>query len=127
MITTWAGLVKRLIAEGAECLWQDLDGLHLASPPADALCTSIMWAWTTAGADGPLWRVRLDGDTCYVAEHHAQGQPGQRLAPWGEQQQIADARRRATDAPDPAGIALFQVVPRAAMTLPVPFFYRAAP
>ena len=36
----------------ATCLWQDLDGLHVSGPPAEAPPTSIVWGWR---ADG--WRI----------------------------------------------------------------------
>jgi hypothetical protein len=49
---------------GWTCLWQDLDGLHVAAPPAAAPPTSVLWAWS---GDGAMARLRLDGDTVHVA------------------------------------------------------------
>jgi hypothetical protein len=60
----WAEVVAGSLA-GATCLWQDLDGLHVSAAPADVPPTSIVWGWRT---DGCLVRVRLDGDTAFVAE-----------------------------------------------------------
>ncbi|MGH3252492.1 MAG: hypothetical protein ACRDOI_40630 [Trebonia sp.] len=60
---TWAQAVSGPLA-GHTCLWQDLDGLHVAPPPADAPPTSILWGW---GGDSVLVRARLDGDVAYVA------------------------------------------------------------
>jgi hypothetical protein len=60
----WAQVVAGPLAE-ATCLWQDLDGLHVAAAPADAPPTSIVWGWR---ADGSMVRVRLDGDAAFVAE-----------------------------------------------------------
>jgi hypothetical protein len=49
---------------GATCLWQDLDGLHVEAAPAAPPPTSIMWGWLDSGR---LVRLRLDGDTAFVA------------------------------------------------------------
>jgi hypothetical protein len=69
---TWSQAMAGPLA-GATCLWQDLDGLHVEAPPAAAPPTSIMWAWRP---DGLLIRLRLDGQTCYVAVHDpAAGRP----------------------------------------------------
>lgn len=62
---TWSQALAGPLA-GAACLWQDLDGLHVEAPPAVAPPTSIMWAWQTGGL---LVRLRLDGQTAYVAVH----------------------------------------------------------
>jgi hypothetical protein len=72
---TWAGAVAGPLA-GATCLWQDLDGLHVEAAPATAPLTSIVWGWR----DDLLIRVRLDGETAFVAVH----EPGQmtRVVPW---------------------------------------------
>lgn len=59
----WAAAVSGPLA-GCTCLWQDLDGLHVEPPPLDAPPTSILWGWR---GDSFLARVRLDGDTAYVA------------------------------------------------------------
>jgi hypothetical protein len=58
----WAEAVRGQLA-GATCLWQDLDGLHVAAVPHDAPPTSVLWGWRE---DGTLLRVRLDGDACGV-------------------------------------------------------------
>src|SRR5206468_2559104 len=47
-VTTWAQAVAGPLAE-ATCLWQDLDGLHVAPAPADPPPTSILWGWTDDG------------------------------------------------------------------------------
>jgi hypothetical protein len=60
---TWAAAVSGPLA-GCTCLWQDLDGLHVEPPPPDAPPTSILWGWR---GESVLARVRLDGDTAYVA------------------------------------------------------------
>jgi hypothetical protein len=49
------------------CLWQDLDGLHVEPAPQTAPPTSILWGWRPG--TGYLVRLRLDGDTAYVATH----------------------------------------------------------
>lgn len=59
----WAESVSGPLA-GCTCLWQDLDGLHVEPPPLDAPPTSIVWGWRSSSV---LVRVRLDGDTAYVA------------------------------------------------------------
>jgi hypothetical protein len=51
---------------GATCLWQDLDGLHVEPAPESSPPTSVLWGWR---GDGILVRVRLDGDTAFVAIH----------------------------------------------------------
>lgn len=62
--TPWAEAVRGPLA-GTTCLWQDLDGLHVAPAPAEAPPTSILWGWR---ADGGLVRVRLDGDAAFVSD-----------------------------------------------------------
>jgi hypothetical protein len=59
---TWADAITGPLA-GATCLWQDLDGLHAEPAPQAAPPTSILWGWR----DDTLIRVRLDGETAYVA------------------------------------------------------------
>jgi hypothetical protein len=56
--------------DGATCLWQDLDGLHVGTAPETAPPTSILWAWRP---DSWLVRVRLDGDVALVAVHEDAG------------------------------------------------------
>src|SRR5579875_1003449 len=64
---------------GATCLWQDLDGLHVAPPPVDPPPTSILWAWRN---DGVLIRLRLDGDATFVAVHDSSTSSPIRTVPW---------------------------------------------
>lgn len=59
----WAAARQALV--GASCLWQDLDGLHLAPPPKLAPPTSILWAWWDESEQ--VARLRMDGETCYLA------------------------------------------------------------
>jgi len=83
---SWAAAVAGPLA-GCTCLWQDLDGLHVEPPPAEAPQTSILWGWR---GDAHLVRARLDGDDAYVAVHQAPpGAPGaaagaalERTVPW---------------------------------------------
>lgn len=63
---TWAEAVAGPLG-GATCLWQDLDGLHVAPAPAAPPPTSILWAWR---GDSLLVRLRLDGQIAYVAVHY---------------------------------------------------------
>lgn len=60
---SWAQAAAGPLA-AATCLWQDLDGLHVAAAPSDPPHTSILWGWRE---DSLLVRVRLDGDVGYVA------------------------------------------------------------
>lgn len=62
---TWTQAVQGPL-EGATCLWQDLDGLHVEPAPAAPPPTSLLWAWR--GSDH-LVRARLDGDIAFVAVH----------------------------------------------------------
>lgn len=66
---SWADAVAGPLA-GATCLWQDLDGLHVASAPDEPPRTSILWGWRE---DALLVRLRLDGDVAYVAVHQPDG------------------------------------------------------
>jgi hypothetical protein len=71
----WADAIAGPL-HGATCLWQDLDGLHQSAAPPQAPPTSILWAWTSTD----LIRVRLDGDTAYIAtQPSASGHPTE---PW---------------------------------------------
>lgn len=63
----------------ATCLWQDLDGLHVEAAPSVAPPTSILWAWH---GDSLLARVRLDGQTAYVAVHDPAVQHPVRTVAW---------------------------------------------
>lgn len=68
---------------GVTCLWQDLDGLHVEPAPVSPPATSLLWGWL---GDTYLIRVRLDGDTAFVAVHDMEAaRPGGGLAgtlPW---------------------------------------------
>jgi hypothetical protein len=68
---TWAQAVAGPLA-GATCLWQDLDGLHVEPVPAEPPPASLIWGWHEAGQ---LFRLRLDGDTAYVAVHDPSAPP----------------------------------------------------
>jgi hypothetical protein len=94
---SWAEATTGPLA-AAMCLWQDLDGLHVEAAPAAAPPTSILWAWR---GDSMLVRVRLDGQTAYVAVHDPEVQQPVRTVPWSP-----DDRRVAGSAghgPGPAG------------------------
>jgi hypothetical protein len=81
----------------ATCLWQDLDGLHVEAAPSAAPPTSILWAWR---GDPLLVRVRLDGQTAYVAVHNPAVQHPVRTVPWSPQDgRVAASAGRG---PDPA-------------------------
>lgn len=84
--------------QGAACLWQDLDGLHIEAAPPAVPPTSILWAWRP---DSLLVRVRLDEQTAYVAVHDPAAQQPVRTVPWS----LADGRvaGSAGHGPDPAG------------------------
>lgn len=94
----WSAAVGGPLA-GATCLWQDLDGLHVSPAPVDAPPTSILWGWQ----DDALIRVRLDGDTAFVAVL-SPVISGTRTLPWDAADGRVAARRGA-----PAG-AFEQVV-----------------
>lgn len=76
-IQTWDQVVQQLT--DAECVWQDLDGLHVGAPPTHTPHTSIVWAWTIDHST--LWRIRLNSHHAYVALHHPT-RNGIRLAAW---------------------------------------------
>jgi hypothetical protein len=73
---TWADAVAGPLA-AATCLWQDLDGLHAEPAPQSAPPTSILWGWR----DNTLIRVRLDGETAYVAVL-SPAAAGTKTVPW---------------------------------------------
>ncbi|GAA0543957.1 hypothetical protein [Actinomadura livida] len=55
----------RDLLSGTECAWTDLDGAHIAAPPADIpLGAGHLWAWDP---DRCL-RLRFDDDAVYVGE-----------------------------------------------------------
>lgn len=121
----WPGAQARLASEGARCLWQDLDGLHLEPAPHQHPHTSILWAWT---ADhGTLWRIRLDGGEAFVACHHPDGTPGTPLMVWndgpGGDGQVLQYRPASPESPSLSGLAFTQYLE--AVTggqVPVSFF-----
>lgn len=107
---TWSEAVAGPLA-GATCLWQDLDGLHVAPPPDMPPRTSIMWGWRP---DSLLVRLRLDANVAYVAVHK-QDRSGVPTVPWStgpnEDGRIA-ARRLAGPTDHGVGTAYEQVVVR---------------
>ncbi|MGH3285784.1 MAG: hypothetical protein ACRDPD_14040 [Streptosporangiaceae bacterium] len=116
---SWAEAVAGPLA-GATCLWQDLDGLHVEAVPSAAPQTSILWGWR---ADSLLVRVRLDGQTAYVAVHDPAVQQPVPTVPWSpEDGRVAGSAGRG---PDPAsggtGAKYEQVVLDAAGGGPVTF------
>jgi hypothetical protein len=86
----WSAAVAGPLA-GATCLWQDLDGLHVEQAPADPPPASILWAWRP---DNWLVRVRLDGNTAFVAVHDGSGAVPAVTVPWdtGERGSAGDGR-----------------------------------
>lgn len=128
---TWASAVAGPLA-GCTCLWQDLDGLHVESAPADAPPTSILWGWRGASV---LVRVRLDGDTAYVAvlDLASAGRVPVVTAPWAVDDgrvAAAVAAARAGRGPGPAsggvGAKYEQVIVGGIETGPVTFVRPAA-
>lgn len=88
---------------GATCLWQDLDGLHVEPAPASAPPTSALWAW----AGSRLIRVRLDGDTAFVAVHDEKSDGQQtrvRTLPWPSDDARIAASRGRGPAPGDGGV-----------------------
>jgi len=75
---SWAEAVAGPLG-GGTCLWQDLDGLHVEAAPASAPPTSILWAWR---GDSLLVRLRLDGQTAYVAVHDPSVRAPVKTVPW---------------------------------------------
>lgn len=95
----WARVVTEALV-GHTCLWQDLDGLHIEPAPDQPPQTSILWAWSEAGA---MVRMRLDGGVGYVATC-ASGVPTTDVLPWAP----ADGRVQAVrhSATSLSGLAL---------------------
>jgi hypothetical protein len=91
---------------GWTCLWQDLDGLHVAAPPTTAPPTSILWAWAD---DGTMARLRLDGDTAHVAICPADT-PGVIVQPWTDTDGRVRAARFAADTTTRLDLSLEQVI-----------------
>jgi hypothetical protein len=108
----WGEAVAGPLA-GATCLWQDLDGLHVAAAPVTPPYTSILWAWRP---DSWLVRVRLDEGRALVAVHDGTGALS--AIPWdvGDGRSAGDLRVAASRGrgPEPdsggAGAAYEQVV-----------------
>lgn len=88
---------------GKRCLWQDLDGLHVAEAPRDAPHTSILWAWPVGSGDAPagqMVRVRIDRDTSggeHVFPATLAGGVGAALAPYSPADGRVAAFRAAPD------------------------------
>jgi hypothetical protein len=86
---SWAEALEEYLRD-AQCLWQDLDGLHVSAAPAEAPHTSLLHAWTATR----LVRVRLDRDVDGVRAHVAAiarpsgDGPGGDVRPW----QVHDGR-----------------------------------
>lgn len=99
---TWAEAVAGPLG-GATCLWQDLDGLHVEPAPAAPPPTSILWAWR---GDSLLVRLRLDGQTAYVAVHdpfvqEPTGRMPVETVPWNRNdRRVAGSVRHGPDAAD---------------------------
>lgn len=118
---------------GVTCLWQDLDGLHVERAPASPPPTSVLWGW----CEQYLVRIRLDGDTAFVAVHDPAGKgdtaPGvaTRLLAWGSDDgRIAASHGRGPAAADGGvGATYEQIVAdgAAAGTGPVTFLRPARP
>jgi hypothetical protein len=85
---TWSQAVAGPLA-GATCLWQDLDGLHRDVAPVEAPPTSTVWGWIGSGR---MVRLRLDGDTAYVATCEAAAS-GQTAKPWSSNDHRVEAIR----------------------------------
>ncbi|HSV64351.1 MAG TPA: hypothetical protein VLJ59_00395 [Mycobacteriales bacterium] len=91
---SWSDAVAGPFA-ATTCLWQDLDGLHVEAAPELPPRTSHLWGWT---ATGRMVRVRLDGDTAYVAT--CEPTAGQRTEPWNpEYGRVLGAARQPTVRP----------------------------
>jgi hypothetical protein len=105
---TWAEAAAGPLA-GATCLWQDLDGLHVAAAPATPPATSILWGWHGRSR---LIRVRLDGDATLVAVFQPDGSAAVRTVPWdarpGGDGRVAGVRGPAAEA-NVVGVAWEQV------------------
>jgi hypothetical protein len=86
--TTWSDARTTELTE-ATCLWQDLDGLHLAPPPATPPHTSILWAWTPTGT---LLRLRIDDNTVHLAQWEGAGDV--ETVPWSADQTVDEQDRR---------------------------------
>lgn len=86
----WAEAVAVHLTD-KECLWQDLDGLHIGEAPTEAPPTSILWAWSLDGPANQTDMVRLridrDGPIEAVLVATMTGGPGQRLASFADDDQ----------------------------------------
>ena len=103
---TWEQAVAGPLA-GTTCLWQDLDGLHVEPAPESPPPTSVLWAWSGDGSR--LVRLRLDGGTSFVAQHH-QPRAGQltagggQILPWSLGDGRIAASRGRGPAPEDGGV-----------------------
>lgn len=125
---TWRHLHDRL--QGYECLWQDLDGVHVAEPPERPPLTSIFWAWPHDPRLGPLVRCRLDGEGAYVATlDPTVALSIELLAAWDAHDQRVRNVRWASPTKSAAGLALERLTEgaSAATGVPVVFFRRKPP
>lgn len=133
MKMAWSEVVASFVdATGAplECLWQDLDGVHIEPVPDHAPPTSIMWAWPAPGSSSELQpealrRVRIDGQIAYVATPRSGGQ--RVTLPWGGLDQIAQLRVASAQTADQVRAQVFAEYVEDGTTggeSPVTFFYR---
>lgn len=90
---TWEAALSGLL-DGATCLWQDLDGLHVEPPPATAPPTSVLWAWRGVC---DLVRIRLDGQAVFAAM--LRSDDATRVHGWSPE----DGRVKSYRGPDAAG------------------------
>lgn len=116
---SWAEAATGPLAN-AMCLWQDLDGLHVEAAPSAAPPTSILWGWRS---DSLLVRLRLDGQTAYVAVHDPAVRAPVKTLPWSPQDgRVAASVGRGPDrTADGTGASYEQVVLDAGVGGPVTF------
>lgn len=120
---SWAEAVAGPL-EGATCLWQDLDGLHVEAAPSAAPPTSILWGWR---GDSLLVRLRLDGQTAYVAVHDPAVQVPVKTVPWNpEDGRVAGSAGRGPDRSSGTGAEYEQAVVDADGGGPITFVRLAA-
>jgi len=108
----WAQALTGPLAE-VTCLWQDLDGLHVEPAPAAPPPASMMWGWRDRDY---LVRLRLDGDTafiavCDMADADGQGHSSSRTLPWSlDDHRIAASRGRGPSADDGGVGAVYEQI-----------------
>lgn len=107
---------------GMECLWQDLDGVHLEPAPHDPPRSSILWAWSSAGEPPRAVRCRLDGDMVLLAQTDSTG--GESLVLWGNHDRVRQVRAAGTS--DVLTVRLIQVQESVSADgrVPLSFLYR---